>query len=90
MRCSPLQSAKRTEALRLQTESQILAQRRAEEENRARIERESMRAKAIAEAEGRIKEGRENRDIQLEQLRVRGEQELKKAVEVGRLILRRA
>ena len=74
----------------MQTESQILAQRRAEEENRARIERESMRAKAIAEAEGRIKEGRENRDIQLEQLRVRGEQELKKAVEVGRLILRRA
>eukprot|EP00958_Prasinococcus_capsulatus_P023094 scaffold3354_cov369-Prasinococcus_capsulatus_cf.AAC.7 len=41
-----------------------------------------MRAKALAEAEGRIKEGRENRDIQLEQLRVKGEQELRKALEV--------
>jgi hypothetical protein len=44
-------------------EEAMAASRRAAEEHRARLERESMRQRVLAETEGRIKEQRENEDV---------------------------
>jgi ATPase family AAA domain-containing protein 3A/B len=52
-------------------EEEIQNERRRTEEHRAKLERENMRARAVAEAEGRIKEQRENEEIHQRQLRLR-------------------
>lgn len=68
------QDAKR-EALRRATDEKIQEERRKTDEFRARLERENMKARAIAEAEGRIREQRENEDVFKRQAITRGEQD---------------
>mmetsp|Transcript_36318 Transcript_36318/g.43910 ORF Transcript_36318/g.43910 Transcript_36318/m.43910 type:complete len:582 (-) Transcript_36318:296-2041(-) len=70
----------RTEAHRRVVEEQIQETRRKGEEAKADIERETLRQKALAEAEGRIKEGRENEDVNRRQMIQRIEKETEKAV----------
>lgn len=62
------------EALRRATEEEILAQRRKSDEHRAALERQNMEARALAEAEGRIREKRENEDVFLRQIAAKGEE----------------
>lgn len=56
-------AAAQRESLRRKTEEQIQEERRRTDEHRAKLERENMRARAVAEAEGRIREQRENEDL---------------------------
>jgi ATPase family AAA domain-containing protein 3A/B len=65
------------EAMRRQTEREVQEERRRTDEHRAMLERENMRARAIAEAEGRIREQRENEDIFARQIALKGEQTVK-------------
>jgi ATPase family AAA domain-containing protein 3A/B len=52
------EAAARQEHLRRQTEEQIQAQQRRTEKERAEMERETLRIKAMAEAEGRAHEAK--------------------------------
>ncbi len=62
-------------AVRRQAEEEIQAEKRRSDEHRARLERENMKARALADAEGRIKEQRENEDLFLRQLSARAKEE---------------
>ncbi len=62
-------------AVRRQAEEEIQAEKRRSDEHRARLERDNMKARALAEAEGRIKEQRENEDLFLRQLGARAKEE---------------
>ena len=57
------ESAKSKERERLVIEQQIQAERRAADQHKADLEKQVQREKALAEAEGRIKEQRENEDV---------------------------
>lgn len=63
--CPSLQeeSGRRQEAERRVVAEQIEAERRATEQYKASLDKEVQAARALAEAEGRIKESRENEDI---------------------------
>ena len=69
------QAAAERERMRRQTEMEIQEERRRTDERRAALERENMKARALAEAEGRIKEQRANEDIFARQIELRGEQQ---------------
>lgn len=69
-------AAAQREALRRKTEEEIQAQRRRTDEHRAQLERENMKARALAEAEGRIKEQRQNEDVFNRQIKLKGEQQV--------------
>ena len=56
-------SARKQEAERRAVAEQIEAERRATEQYKANLDKEVQAARALAEAEGRIKENRENQDI---------------------------
>lgn len=76
-------AAAQREALRRKTEQEIQEQRRRTDEYRAKLERENMKARALAEAEGRIREQRENEDVFARQIELKGKQQteaLKSAV----------
>lgn len=63
--CRPLQeeTSKRQEAERRAVAEQIEAERRATEKYKADLEGKVQRERALAEAEGRIRENRENEDV---------------------------
>lgn len=61
--CYRLQRCASSFLLDMTAEEEIQAERRRSEEHRARLERENMKARALAEAEGRIREQRENEDL---------------------------
>lgn len=65
------------EALRRKTEQEIQEERRRTDERRAALERENMKARALAEAEGRIREQRENEEIFARQIQLKGEERRK-------------
>lgn len=69
------------EALRRATEEEIQAERRRTDEHRAKLERENMRARALADAEGRIRVERENEDVHARQTKLRGEMDVKRVTE---------
>ncbi|CAE7249335.1 atad3 [Symbiodinium sp. KB8] len=75
-------AAAQREALRRKTEMEIQEQRRRTDEHRAALERENMKARALAEAEGRIKEQRENEDVFARQIKLKGEQQVS-AIKAG-------
>jgi ATPase family AAA domain-containing protein 3A/B len=76
-----LEAEAKKEAMRRAAEEEIQEQRRRTDEHRAKLERENMQARAIAEAEGRIREQRENQDLFLQQIRAKGEERAKRARE---------
>ena len=82
-RAKTLEDERVKQALRRAAEDDIQTERRRTDEHRARLERENMKARALAEADGRIKEQRDNEDVfarqtrlRLEQVCVRGEKRL--------------
>ena len=75
------QAAERAEALRRDTEKKIQMEKRATEEFKAKLEQENTRAKAIAEAEGRTLENRQNEDVIRRQM-LKVEAETTKAIKV--------
>lgn len=78
------QAAADREKMRRQTEMEIQEERRKTDERRAVLERENMKVRAMAEAEGRIREMRENEDVYARQIQLRGEQtriQIKEAIE---------
>lgn len=75
------ESSGRQEQQRQVVAQQIEAERRATEQHKAELEKTVQREKALAEAEGRIKESRENEDINRRAMLVRLEEERKKAIE---------
>ena len=62
-------SARKQEAERRAVAEQIEAERRATEQYKANLDKEVQAARALAEAEGRIKENRENQDINRRRVR---------------------
>jgi len=76
--------AERQEAVRRASEEKIQVSRRQTEVMKAELERETLRAKALAEAEGRAAEGRANKDVTSLLQRERIEAETVKAVAVVR------
>ena len=72
----------RQEAMRRQTEEKVQAGRRQTEAMRAELERATLRAKALAEAEGRAAEARASEDVTRRLLVTRVEAETAKAVSV--------
>lgn len=76
------ESSERQEAIRRKTEETIQAQRRVTEQQAAELEKEKIRSKALAEAEGRILEARQNEDVHRRELLAKGELETKKALQV--------
>lgn len=68
-----LQAESKKQAMRRAADADIQAERRKSDEHRAKLERQNMAARIAAESEGRIREGRENRDIHEDQLRLKGE-----------------
>jgi ATPase family AAA domain-containing protein 3A/B len=76
------QAAERAEALRRDTEKKIQMEKRATEEFKAKLEQENTRAKAIAEAEGRTLENRQNEDVIRRQMLAKVEAETTKAIKV--------
>ena len=71
----------RQESQRLTIERQIQAERRSAESYAADLKKQVEREKAIAEAEGRIKENRENEDVNRRAAILRYQEETKKAIE---------
>lgn len=71
----------RQEAERLRIEQQIQAERRAAEQYAADLQKQIQREKALSEAEGRIKENRENEDVNRRAALLKYGEETKKAVE---------
>lgn len=76
------ESAERQEALKRQTEEKRQKELRETAKAQADAEAEKLKAQAIAEAEGRTKENRQNEDVQRRQMEARIQQETRKAVEV--------
>lgn len=74
-------SSGRREAERLRIEQQIQAERRAAEQYAADLQKQVQKEKALAEAQGRILEARENEDLHRREAAQRYEAELKRAVE---------
>lgn len=72
----------RQEALRQATEEKVQAARRQTDAMKAELERENVRAKALADAEGRAAEARANEDVTRRLLLSRVEAETSKAVAV--------
>lgn len=72
----------RQEAMKRATEEKIQRERRETERYRAELERENLRAKAIAEAEGRIAENRKNEDVIRRQMIAKVTAETDKAVKL--------
>jgi ATPase family AAA domain-containing protein 3A/B len=72
----------RQEAMRQATEEKVQAARRQTDAMKAELERENMRAKALADAEGRAAEARANEDVTRRLLVSRVEAETSKAVAV--------
>lgn len=68
-------------AIRRQAEEEVQAVRRKAEEHRAQLDRESMRVRALAEAEGRIREQRTNEDVLARAALLRLEQERRTRLE---------
>jgi len=77
------ESEKRKAAERRREELAIQTERRATDKYRSDLEKENLRVKALAEAEGRIQEGRANEDVRRRELLLKAEEERKKAVEVA-------
>ncbi|KAK9789371.1 hypothetical protein WJX73_007444 [Symbiochloris irregularis] len=75
------ESTRRQEAEKQRAAAQIEAERRATDEHRAELQKQVEAHKAIAEAEGRIKEGRDNEDINRRALLMRLDEERKKLLE---------
>jgi len=73
-------ASQRQESLRRSTEEQIQASRRKTDRQKAENERELVRSKSIAEAEGRIAENRANEDVIRRQMMARVEAETAKAM----------
>ncbi|KAF6259265.1 hypothetical protein COO60DRAFT_1514012 [Scenedesmus sp. NREL 46B-D3] len=71
------QAAARKEAERLRIEQQIQAERRAADQYAKDVER----SKSLAEAEGRIKENRENEDVNRRAALLKYQEETRKAIE---------
>jgi ATPase family AAA domain-containing protein 3A/B len=74
------EASQRQESLRRQTEESIQRSRRETDRQKAEHEREIVRAKSIAEAEGRIAENRANEDVIRRQMLARVEAETDKAM----------
>ena len=75
-------ATQRQEAMRQQTEEKVQAARRQTDVMRSELERENLRAKALADAEGRAAEARANEDVTRRLLVTRLEAETAKAVAV--------
>jgi ATPase family AAA domain-containing protein 3A/B len=75
------QSSAAREQERLRVEQQIQAERRAADGHAAELQKQVEREKALAEAEGRIKENRDNEDVNRRAALLRYQEETKKAVE---------
>ena len=76
------EGVERQEAIKRATEEKIQRERRETERYRAELERENLRAKAIAEAEGRIAENRKNEDVIRRQMIAKVTAETEKAVKL--------
>mmetsp|Transcript_9857 Transcript_9857/g.18579 ORF Transcript_9857/g.18579 Transcript_9857/m.18579 type:complete len:583 (-) Transcript_9857:273-2021(-) len=76
------ESSKRQEVHRRVVEEQIQSERKKGAEQMAEIERETLRQKSLFEAEGRVKENRENEDVNRRQMLVRLKAEQEKALSV--------
>mgnify|MGYP001983103669 FL=1 len=76
------EGVERQEAIKRATEEKIQRERRETERYRAELERENLRAKAIAEAEGRIAENRKNEDVIRRQMIAKVTAETDKAVKL--------
>ena len=76
------EGVERQEAMKRATEEKIQRERRETERYRAELERENLRAKAIAEAEGRIAENRKNEDVIRRQMIAKVTAETEKAVKL--------
>jgi len=74
------EGVRRAEAEKARTAAAIEAERRATEQYRAELEGKVARARALAEADGRIKEGRANEDVATRALRLRLGEERDKAL----------
>jgi ATPase family AAA domain-containing protein 3A/B len=74
------EGVRRAEAEKARTAAAIEAERRATEQYRAELEAKVAREKALAEADGRIKEGRANEDVATRALRLRLSEEKDKAL----------
>jgi len=76
------EATRRQETHRRVVEEQIQSERRKTAEQEADVERETLRQKALFEAEGRIREARENEDVNRRQMMVRLKAEQEKALEL--------
>ncbi|KAI7840123.1 hypothetical protein COHA_006164 [Chlorella ohadii] len=75
------ESSRRAEVEKQQIAQQIEAERRATEKYKSQLEKEVQREKALAEAEGRAQERRQNKDIYQEELKIKLEEDRKRLVE---------
>lgn len=69
------------QAMRQRAEEEIQAERRRADEHRAKLEQETIRVRALAEAEGRAKEQRANEDVHSRQLLLRAEQDRRTTID---------
>jgi ATPase family AAA domain-containing protein 3A/B len=74
--------AEKQESLRQATEERIQASRRQTDAMKAELERENLRAKALADAEGRAAEARANEDVNRRLMMTRVEAETAKEIAV--------
>ncbi|CAG9462978.1 unnamed protein product [Pedinophyceae sp. YPF-701] len=77
------ESERRREAEKLRIQQEIEAERRRTEEYRAEQKRKVQAQRALAEAEGRIKERRENEDVYRREMVLKYGEETKKAIAVA-------
>ncbi|EFJ44341.1 hypothetical protein VOLCADRAFT_64976 [Volvox carteri f. nagariensis] len=75
------EASARAEQERLRVEQQIQAERRAAEQYAADLQKQIQRERALAEAEGRIKEARENEDVNRRAALLKYQEETRKALE---------
>ncbi|PNW84441.1 hypothetical protein CHLRE_03g144967v5 [Chlamydomonas reinhardtii] len=75
------EASARAEQERLRVEQQIQAERRAAEQYAADLQKQVQRERALAEAEGRIKEARENEDVNRRAALLKYQEETRKAIE---------
>lgn len=75
------EASARADAERLRVEQQIQAERRAAEQYAADLQKQVQREKALAEAEGRIKEARDNEDVNRRAALLKYQEEARKAIE---------
>ncbi|GFR42049.1 hypothetical protein Agub_g2865 [Astrephomene gubernaculifera] len=75
------EASARAEQERLRVEQQIQAERRAAEQYAADLQKQIQRERALAEAEGRIKEARENEDVNRRAALLKYQEETRKAIE---------